>query len=72
MVDAGGEDWQGGEIFVVPHAWRDDELWLKIQATTQDHIGLNLRTMYSELLQQPLSPALLNVAREVERRMDAS
>ena len=72
MVGADGEDWQDGEIFVVPHAWRDDNLWPEIQAITQDQIGLNLRTMYSGLLQQPLSPALLDVAREVERRLHAS
>jgi hypothetical protein len=72
MNDVGGEDWQGGDFVVVPHAWRDDDLWPQIQATTQDHIGLNLRTMYSEMLQQPLSPALLGVAREIERRMTTS
>jgi hypothetical protein len=69
MQDVGSEDWQGGDLFVVPHAWRDDHLWPQIQAATQDHIGLNLRTMYGELLQQPLSPGLLNIAREVEQRL---
>lgn len=72
MQDIATEDWQGGDLVVVPLAWRDYELWSQIQANTQDHIGINLRAMYGELLQQPLSPALRDVASEVERRLDAS
>ena len=72
MEDAGCDDWQCGELVLVPLAWRDDGLWSQIQSDTQGHIGTNLRTMYSELLQQPLSPVLLNAAREIERRLDAS
>jgi hypothetical protein len=72
MNDIGGEDWHDGDLIMVPHAWRDDDLWPQIQANTQAHIGLNLRTMYSELLQQPLSPLLQVAAREIERRLNAS
>jgi hypothetical protein len=72
MQDVTTEDWQGGDLVVVPLAWRDYELWSQIQTTTQDHIGVNLRAMYGEVLQQPLSPALRDVASEVERRLKAS
>jgi hypothetical protein len=53
-------------------AERNEGLWPEIQARTQGRIGANLRTMYGELLQQPLSPALLNIARQVERQLNAS
>jgi hypothetical protein len=71
MQDLDIDDWQGGDLVVVPLAWRDYELWSNIQATTQDHIGISLRSMYGELLQQPLSPALHDIAREIERRHHA-
>jgi hypothetical protein len=71
MVDAGCDDWQCGELVLVPLSWRDEELWSQIQANTQGHIGTNLRSMYSELLQQPLSPALLDIARQIERQLNA-
>ncbi len=64
-------DWQVGELVVVPHAWRDDHLWSDIQAETQGRIGADLRTMYADLLRQPLSSPLSKLAREVERRMEA-
>ncbi len=72
MQDSAIEDWQGGDFILVPLAWRDYDLWSEIQATTQCSIGANLRTMYGELLQQPLSPALLDIARQVERQLNAS
>jgi|GEM_PF-3193559 len=72
MQDIATEDWQGGDLVIVPLAWRDYELWSHIQATTQDHIGINLRSMYNDLLQQPLSPALRDIAGEIERRSAAS
>jgi hypothetical protein len=53
-------------------AERNEGLWPEIQARTQGRIGANLRTMYGELLLQPLSPALLNIARQVERQLNAS
>jgi len=72
MLNEAVDDWQSGDLIAVPHAWRDDGLWPQIQATAQERIGTDLRTMYSELLQQPLSPGLLEVAREVEQRLAAS
>ena len=72
MQDSAIEDWQDGDLVVVPFAWRNDGLWPEIPATTQGSIGANLRTMYGELLQQPLSPALLDTARQIERRLNAS
>ncbi|KFG68725.1 hypothetical protein JH26_14760 [Microvirga sp. BSC39] len=70
MQDIATEDWQGGDLVMVPLAWRDYELWSQIQATTQDHIGITLRAMYGDFLQQPLSPALRDAASRVERRQD--
>jgi len=72
LLDQAVEDWQAGELVMVPHAWRNDGLWQEIQQTSQERICINLRTMYSGLLEQPLSPALLDIAREIERRLDAS
>jgi hypothetical protein len=66
MQDETVGDWQSGELFVVPHAWRDDELWSEIQASTRERITTNLRTMYSELLEQPLSAPLVDIARQVK------
>jgi hypothetical protein len=71
MLDETAGDWQSGELFVVPHAWRDDELWSQIQASTQERITIDLQTMYGELLQQPLSPNLLDIARRIEQRLHA-
>jgi len=71
MQDA-GDDWQHGDLVVVPHAWRDEALWIEIQETTQDQISINLRAMYSELLRQPVSPPLAAMAREIERRLATS
>jgi hypothetical protein len=72
MEDLAVEDWQGGELVVVPLAWRDYELWSQIQSATQDQIGSNLRMMYGDLLQQPLSPALRDVASKIDWRLTAS
>jgi hypothetical protein len=72
MQDLAIEDWQGGDLVVVPLALRDYELWSNIQATTQSHIGTSLRTMYGELLHQPLSPALRDITCKIERRLGAS
>ena len=72
MQDSAIEDWQDGELVVVPLGWRNDGLWPEIQATTQGSIGANLRAMYGELLQQPLSPLLHDIAHEIERRLTAS
>jgi len=65
-------DWPIGLIVVVPHAWRGDSLWNDIQAQTQDRIGAGLRTMYAELLQQPLSPELEKLVRKIATGLEAS
>jgi len=70
MAPAADEDWSVGQIIVVPHAWRDDSLWTDIQAETHNRIGANLRAIYAGLLQQPLSPPLMNLARVIETRLE--
>ncbi len=59
------EDWPEEYLIVVPHAWRDDDLWIDMQSETHERIGANLREMYAELLQQPLSPVLERIARRI-------
>ena len=70
MAPAADEDWSVGQIIVVPHAWRDDSLWKDIQAETHDRIRVNLQAIYAGLLQQPLSPPLMNLARVIEARLE--
>jgi hypothetical protein len=69
MAPAADEDWPVGQIIVVPYAWRDDSLWTDIQAETHDRIRANLQAMYVGLLQQPLSPPVMSLAREIETRL---
>lgn len=66
------DDWPEGILIAVPHAWRDDGLWRDMQAEAQERIGMKLRELYFDLLQQPLSPGLTGLALEIERRRDAS
>lgn len=70
MAPAADEDWSVGQMIVVPHAWRDDSLWKDIQAETHERIGANLQAIYAGLLQQPLSPPLMQLAREIEARLE--
>ena len=70
MEPAADEDWSMGQIIVVPHVWRDDSLWKDIQSETHDRIGANLQAIYAGLLQQPLSPPLMNLARVIETRLE--
>lgn len=70
MADDVTEDWPTGLIIVVPHAWRGDSLWRDIQAQTQDRIGMGLKIMYAELLQQPLSPGLERLIQEIEASLE--
>ncbi len=60
--DDGPEDY----LIVVPHAWRDDDLWLDIQLETQERIGTTLREMYADLGRLPLSPSLMLLVRQIE------
>jgi hypothetical protein len=70
MAPAADEDWFVGQIVVVPHAWRDDSLWKDIQSETHDRIRANLQAIYAGLLQQPLSPPLMNLAHAIETRLE--
>ncbi len=70
MTRAENDDWPIGQIVIVPHAWRGDGLWREIQVDTQQRIGSTLREMYAELLQQPLSPGLIKLTREIELRSE--
>ena len=72
MGQALDEDWPEGFMFAVPHAWRDDGLWPDMQAQAQERIGTRLRETYADLLQQPLSPGLIGLVREIETRFKAS
>jgi len=60
------EDWPEDYIIVVPHAWRDDGLWIAMQTKAHEQIGTTLREMYAEMIQQPLSPDLERIARRIE------
>jgi hypothetical protein len=66
--DDGPEDY----FIVVPHAWRDDDLWLDIQVETQERIGTTLREMYADLGRLPLSPRLMLLIRQIEAPRKAS
>jgi hypothetical protein len=65
------EDWPEGYLVVVPHAWRGDDLWTDMQSEAQERIGTTLREMYAELLQEPLSPGLKSLARQIELGSEA-
>jgi hypothetical protein len=71
MTDPAKGDWARGQIVVVPHAWRDDGIWGDTQAEFQDRVGTTLRAMYADLLQQPLSPQLAKLVREIEAPREA-
>jgi hypothetical protein len=66
MGRAASDDWPEDYIVVVPHAWRDDDLWRDIQTETQEQIGTALREMYAELERLPLSPSLMRLVRQIE------
>jgi hypothetical protein len=70
MSLAESEDWPEGHLIIVPHAWRGDGLWTDMQSEAQERIGATLREMYAELLQQPLSPGLKRIARQIEVRSE--
>jgi hypothetical protein len=74
MGRAASNDWPEDYIIVVPHAWRDDDLWMDIQTETQEQIGTALREMYAELERLPLSPSLMLLVRQIEapRRVPAA
>ena len=53
-------------VIVVPHAWRDDDLWRDIKTETQEQIGTALREMYADLERLPLSPCLMLLVRQIK------
>ncbi len=70
MADDVKEDWPIGLIIAVPHAWRGESLWDDIRDQTQDRIGAELRAMYTNLLRQPLPPALERLVRQIKTRSE--
>jgi hypothetical protein len=72
MADAVKNDWPLGELIIIPHVWRDNSLWSDIQAEAQDQIAAALQAMYVVLLQQPLSPQLAKLVREIEAHLEGS
>ena len=71
MGYAASDDWLEDYIVVVPHAWRDDDLWKDIQSETQERIGTTLREMYAELDRLPLSSRLMLLASQIEAHRGA-
>ena len=71
MADDVKQDWPIGLIIAVPHAWRGDSLWNEIRGQTQDRIGTELRAMYADLLQQPLSPGLERLVCQIKTRSES-
>jgi len=59
-------------IGAASNVWRGDSLRRDIQAQTQDRIGVGLRAMYAETLQQPLSPQLEALVRRIEMGWETS
>ncbi len=68
MAYGAKEDWPESQLIVAPRAWQSDNLWRE----AQDRIGVALRAMYADLLQQPLSPRLLKLVRQIETRLETS
>ena len=72
MGRAANDNWPERQLLVVPHARRDDSLWADLQTEVQDRIGVTLRAMYADLLQQPLSLRLIKLIRQIETRLETS
>jgi hypothetical protein len=75
MGRVANDNWPKRQLLVVPHAWRGDSrgpVWSDLQTEAQDRIGAALRAMYADLLQQPLSPQLAKLSRQIETRLETS
>ena len=72
MGRTANDNWPERQLLVVPRARRGDSLWSDIQAEAQDWIGVTLRAMYADLLQQPLSSQLIKLLRQIEMRLETS
>ena len=64
MSRAEDRDRLAAQIVVVPHRWRGGPCH-DIQTKAQDRIGVALRAMYTDLLQQPLSPQLAKLVSQI-------
>jgi hypothetical protein len=71
MGRAASDDWLEDYIVVVPHAWRDDDLWREIQTETQGRIDTRLREMYADLGRLRLSPRLRLLVRQIKAHRGA-
>jgi hypothetical protein len=72
MAQAANDDWPVGQLVVVPHAWRGDNLWHDMQTEAQDRIGAALRAMYANTLHQPLSPPLAKLVYQIRTQRETS
>ena len=72
MGRAANDNWPEGQLSLVPHAWRDDSRWGDCQTEVHDRIGAALRAMDADLRQQPLSPRLVKLIRQIETRLETS
>jgi hypothetical protein len=72
MGHAANDNWPKRPLLVVPHAARGNRLSIHLQAEAQDRIGSALLAMYADLLQQPLSPRLAKLIRQIEMRLETS
>ncbi len=66
MGRAVSEDWPEDHSVVVPHAWRDSDLWIGMQSEAQVQISESLRDMNAELFLKPSSPSLTRLIRAIE------
>jgi hypothetical protein len=72
MGRAANDNWPKRQLLVVPHAARGKRLSTHLQAEAQDRIGSALLAMYADLLQQPLSPRLVKLIRQIETRLETN
>lgn len=72
MGRAANDNWPERPLLGIPHATRGDSLWIDRQTEAQDRLGAALRAMYADLLQQPLSPRLLKLIRQIEMWLETS
>ncbi len=66
------EDWPAGQMIVVPHRWRGDDLWDNMQTQAHNRIGVGLRAMYADTLLQPLSPQLAKLLYQIRTQREIS
>ena len=72
MGRAANDNWPKRQLLVVPYAARGNRLSTNLQAEAQDRIGSALVAMYADLLQQPLSPRLVKLIRQIETRLETN